>query len=51
MLEVTYRESSGIVLKIKSLDFSDTMEQKCQLLLKLVWLFGLDYGDELYASL
>lgn len=51
MLEMTCRESSGIVLRMKSSDFSDTVEQTCQLLLKLVWLFGLDYEDELYASL
>lgn len=50
-LEVTYRASSGIVLKMESMAFSGTVEQKCQLLLKLVWLFGLDYKDELYASL
>lgn len=49
-LEVTNRASSGIVLKMKSMVFSGTVEQKCQLF-KLIRLFGLEYEDELYASL
>lgn len=38
-LEVTNRASSGVVLRMKSIVFSGTVEQKCQLLLKLIWLF------------
>lgn len=48
VLEVTSRVPSGMVLKMKSMGFSGTIEQKYQL---FSVSYGLDYEDELYASL